>query len=196
MYCERYSANTDNHMYTPGLARTQDEFQQIALLSGANQRTVLSEAYKQSQGFLTWLYTTDMLEEMTRIAPSVIVKAGDEVAGYALTALKETAAIQPELGHTLAHVETLSWKNRPVTGYGYYYMGQICIAHDHRGKGIFDMLYRHHKTVFQPQFELLVTEISASNHRSMKAHLNTGFEIINTHRDHLDEWVVVAWDWT
>lgn len=183
-------------MYTAALASTGEEFRQIAALSRGNLRSVLDEEQKRSEGFLTWEYTEDMLAAMNRIAPNVIVKLDDQVVGYALTALKETASVQAELGPMIEHLETLSWKGKPVPAYRYYMMGQICIDHAHRGKGIFDLLYQHHKTVFLSRFDLLLTEVSTSNHRSLKAHLNTGFTIIDTHHDHLDEWAVVAWNWT
>jgi hypothetical protein len=183
-------------MYTPALAGTEDELKQIAALSRDNLRSVIDEAEKRSQGFLTWEYTENMLAGMTRIAPSVIVKQDEQVVGYALTALKATASVQPELTPMIAHLETLSWKGKPVSTYRYYMMGQICIARAHRGKGVFDLLYGYHRTIFQPRFDLLLTEVSTSNYRSLKAHLNTGFAIIDTHNDHLDEWAVVAWDWS
>jgi hypothetical protein len=182
-------------MYTPALAATDDELKQIAALSRENLRSVMDEEEKRSQGFLTWEYTEDMLAQMTRIAPSVIVKLDEQVVGYALTAFKQTASVHPELEPMIGHLETLSWKGKAVPGYRYYMMGQICIAREHRGKGIFDLLYRYHKTIFGPQFDLLLTEVSTSNHRSLKAHLNTGFTVIDTHHDHLDEWAVVGWDW-
>lgn len=108
--------------------------------------------------------------------------------GYALTAFKESAIFQAETVPMIDHLETLVYNGRLIKEYIYYIMGQICIAKDHRGKGVFDMLYQHHKTVFQPQFELLVTEVSISNLRSLQAHKKLGFQMINTYRDALDEW--------
>ncbi len=74
-------------------------------------------------------------------------------------------------------------------------MGQICIAKVYRGQGLFEQLYNYHKEIYQPQFDLFVTEISTRNHRSLRAHEKVGFKTIHTHRDNLDEWRVVAWDW-
>ena len=74
-------------------------------------------------------------------------------------------------------------------------MGQVCIAKEHRGKGVFEMLYHHHRSVFQLKFDLLITEVSTSNFRSIQAHKKIGFETIDTYRDSLDEWNVVVWNW-
>jgi len=182
-------------MYTVTLATQLSELQQIAALSKENLRFGLSPEEKESQGFITWEYTVESLQQMQAIAPSVIVKYNEQVVGYALTAFKEMVSFQPELVPMIEHLETLSFKDRPMKEYRYYIMGQVCIAKTHRGKGLFEKLYRHHKKVFQPRFEVLVTEVSTSNYRSGKAHRNTGFQTINTFRDAIDEWDVIVWDW-
>jgi hypothetical protein len=43
---------------------------------------------------------------------------------------------------------------------------------------------------------MVVTEISTSNIRSLKAHLKTGFTIVDTHWEEEGEWHVVVWDWS
>jgi RimJ/RimL family protein N-acetyltransferase len=69
------------------------------------------------------------------------------------------------------------------------------VAYDYRGKGAFDMLYSFHRSAFSGQYDLLATEISTSNLRSIRAHLRVGFEVIDRYRDQEDEWEVVVWDW-
>jgi hypothetical protein len=58
------------------------------------------------------------------------------------------------------------------------------------------MLYDKHKEVYSGQYDFLLTEISTRNIRSLIAHEKIGFETIHYHRDHMDEWAVVIWDWT
>lgn len=182
-------------MYTVSLVTCSDELEQIAALSKENLRVHLSAEEKQSQGFVTWEYTLPLLEKLQAIAPAVIVKYEDEVVGYALTALKETAEVMPVLTGMVSHLETLSFHGKPVKDHQYYIMGQICIAKDHRGKGLFDKLYQRHKEVYSSRFNLLVTEVSTSNQRSLQAHKKTGFQTIDTYRDDMDEWNVVVWNW-
>ena len=182
-------------MYSFSLVTKTSELEQIAALSKENLRNDLSVEEKKAQGFITWEYTLPLLEKLHAIAPAVIVKYEEEVAGYALTARKEAAAVLPVLKDMIHHLEPLSFKGKPLSDYRYYIMGQICIAKAHRGKGLFDQLYQHHKKVYQAQYELLVTEISTSNDRSLKAHQNTGFQTIHTYQDTMDEWDVVVWDW-
>lgn len=74
-------------------------------------------------------------------------------------------------------------------------MGQVCIDKDYRGKGLFSMLFQKHKELYSKKYELMVTEIATTNKRSQKAHEKVGFKTIHTHKDALEEWNVVAWDW-
>lgn len=182
-------------MYEAKLVTRIDELKQIAALSAVNLKTVVDEKEKADQGFITWHYSLDLLEKMHKIAPSIIVTLNEEVVGYALVALHETAAVHPDQKLMLEHWATLTYKGKPLANYRYYMMGQICIAKEHRGKGLFEQLYEYHKEVYSHQYEMLLTEISTSNHRSMRAHEKVGFKTINTYRDHMDEWNVVVWEW-
>ena len=74
-------------------------------------------------------------------------------------------------------------------------MGQVCVDKAYRGKGVFDMLYQHHKQVLKDRFDFVVTEISTNNLRSVRAHEKVGFKNIHTYKDAVDEWSVVLWDW-
>jgi ribosomal protein S18 acetylase RimI-like enzyme len=91
--------------------------------------------------------------------------------------------------------DQLIYDNKPLPEYHFYIMGQICIAKEYRGKGLFDMLYEKHKEIFQSKYDFVITEVATRNIRSMRAHIRVGFKIIATYTDELDEWAVVIWDW-
>ena len=182
-------------MYSVSLAKNIIQLQQIAALSKENLRGALTSEEKQSQGFITLEYDLSLLEKLHTIAPAVIVSYKENVVGYALTAFRESAPVMPAINEMISHLQTLSYQGRSLKDYQYYIMGQVCIAKEHRGKGLFDQLYQHHKASFSSRFEMLVTEVSTSNYRSLKAHKNIGFETINTYRDAMDEWDVVVWNW-
>ena len=95
----------------------------------------------------------------------------------------------------LNNLATLTYQGKPMNDYKYYMMGQICIAKEHRGQGLFDQLYEYHRKVNSDQYDILLTEVSTSNHRSLRAHERVGFKTIHTYHDHMDEWNVVVWDW-
>ncbi|WP_276503678.1 GNAT family N-acetyltransferase [Terrimonas pollutisoli] len=183
-------------MHFATLATTTKDLQQILDLQRQNLINHIDESEIKSQGFVTLQHSLKTLEQMNDLAPSVIIKDDSKIVGYALTMLKECRQIIPDLEPMFQLFDSLTWNNRPLNSYSFYVMGQVCIHKDYRGKGLFEQLYLHHKKIYSSKFELFLTEIATRNHRSLRAHEKVGFKTIHTHRDNLDEWAVVGWDWS
>lgn len=177
------------------LVNTIDELRQILDLQQQNLPKNISEEELRSQGFVTFEHSLKILEQFNQLAPSIIVKDDEKVVAYALTVVNEARDIFPPMESMFRLLETLQWKNKPFHQFRYYEMGQVCIAKDYRGKGIFEMLYQQHKKSYSEKYDLLVTKVSTKNHRSLKAHQKVGFETVIIEKDILDEWAVVVWDW-
>jgi GNAT superfamily N-acetyltransferase len=132
---------------------------------------------------------------MHALGPSIVAKDGQAVVGYALTMVTEARAYVPILEPMFQTFSSLVWRERPLSSVDFYVMGQICVADGHRGQGVFDALYQGHRAHYATRFELLVTQISTRNRRSLRAHERVGFTPLRRHRDEVDEWLVVGWDW-
>lgn len=182
-------------MLTTKLVTTGRELEQIAALSQANLVTNLPAETKSREGFVTWLYTPEGLKAIHAVIPSVIVKDGDILAGYALSLSPACVDVYPPMTATDKLISALSYNGQPLKNQKVYYCGQICVAEAYRGQGLVSMLYHFHRQTFSSQFDFLVTEISTANPRSLKAHQKVGFQIIETHVDEMDRWDVVLWDW-
>ena len=182
-------------MIYAALVSTEDELDQIYALNQQNLKLRLSQEERDQEGFVTWLYSIDLLRNMHQLAPSVIVKDEDKVIGYALVALKESSAFHPDLQTMFSNLSKLNYKEKPLFSYSFYCMGQICIDKNYRGKGLVNSLYQKHRQTYSNNFELLITEISVNNKRSQKAHEKIGFKTIYTYPDTIDEWNVVVWEW-
>jgi hypothetical protein len=174
---------------------SKGELEQIFRLQQLNLRTSLQEDEIQTQGFVTLVYPVETLEQIHFLSPSVIIKDGDKVAGYALVVTPDGRYLLPPLGSMFNKLETLSYNGRPVCAYKFYVMGQVCIDKPYRGMGLFEMLYDKHKELFQDHYDIVITDISTMNQRSVRAHERIGFKPIHVYRDELDEWAVVVWDW-
>ncbi len=174
---------------------THNELVQIHNLNQKNLKNNLSEKDRAEQGFVSWLYPLELLEKMHDQMPSIIVKDGDKVVGYALVTIKENTQFHTNLKdmmHTLRHV---MYRDKPLFLYQCYFMGQVCIDKEYRGKNIFSKLFAKHYEVHHNTYELLITEIAATNIRSQKAHEKVGFNTIYTHTFKDEVWNVVVWDW-
>jgi L-amino acid N-acyltransferase YncA len=175
---------------------TPKELQQILELQKRNLKQHISEAEKDEQGFVTMSFSTEMLEKFHSFAPSIIIKDDGKVIAYAIVLLQEGRQSYPGLEPMFINLEKLQWKEKSLYNYKFYVMGQICIDKEYRGIGLFDKLYMKHKEIYQQQYDFIVTTISTSNFRSLKAHKRVGFVPINRFTDPLDEWDVVLWDWS
>jgi GNAT superfamily N-acetyltransferase len=171
------------------------ELEQILALQRDNLIASVTPEEMKEQGFVTVSHTFDMLQQMHNLAPSIIIKDGDNVVAYALVMLREFRNLVPALEPMFDNFDSVEWNGKPLKDQSFYVMGQVCVDKAYRGQGLFDKLYQAHKDVYSGQYDVLVTEIATRNHRSLRAHERVGFKIINTHRDELDEWAVVGWDW-
>ena len=174
---------------------TQKDLEQIEVLNQQNLKKNLSDKEILQEGFVSWFYSMDLLKKMHNLAPSIIVKDENEVIAYALVTLKEASAFHNDLKVMIDNLQSVIYKGKPLMLYHFYLMGQVCIHKNYRGKGVFSLLYQEHKKVYHPKYELLVTEISTNNIRSLKAHEKVGFRNIYTYHDNMDEWNVVVWNW-
>lgn len=174
---------------------TRDEIIQVHKMNQLYLRSNLSQQVQEEEGFVSWLYPVSLLQQMHSIAPGIIVKDDETVVGYALVTPIEASSFHPDLKILIDNLEMIDYKNKLLSSYSYYVMGQVCIDKEYRGKGIFNMLFQKHKQLYSSVYELLVTEISTKNVRSQKAHEKVGFVTIHTYSDALDEWNVVVWDW-
>jgi ribosomal protein S18 acetylase RimI-like enzyme len=183
-------------MFLTGPVQDHSELRQILDLQQLYLRGKSSRSEEKEQGFLTVIHDFDALLCMHSLEPSVIVKENQTLAGYALVMARECGKLIPELMSMFKNFDLIEYQNKPVNEYSFYVMGQVCVAKPYRGQGVFDMLYGEHRNLYKKKYDFIVTEISTSNHRSLRAHERVGFKPIYQFRDEIDEWLVVLWDWT
>lgn len=163
---------------------TPEEVLQILDLQEKNLATSLSAETIASQGYVTVRHDPAVLQRMNETAPAVIAKIGDRVVGYAIVMPREFAPDVPILEPMFEMLNSLSWKNKPLRGNPrWFVMGQICIAEDYRGAGIFDGLYLKMKEVYRLKYDFTVTEVAERNTRSMRAHERVGFQTLHVYPD-------------
>lgn len=182
-------------MLSTGTVITSSDLQQILDLQEINLINNISDTEIKSEGFVTMHHTMEVLQKMHDLSPSIVIKDENKIVGYALVMLRECRQLVPGLESMFAIFDHLQWNNKPLNDQRFYVMGQICISKEYRGKGLFEMLYEGHKKKFSNDFDCIITEISMRNPRSLRAHERVGFKTVHTHKDELDEWAIVLWDW-
>jgi RimJ/RimL family protein N-acetyltransferase len=175
--------------------RDDADLEAIMALQEDNHVARVSPDEARAQGFVTVTHTLDVLRAMHALGPSIVAYAEERLAGYALTMAPAARLLLPILEPMFRVFETLTFRGVPLTASRYYVMGQVCVAKAHRGKGVFDALYRGHREHNGERFDLLVTEVAMRNARSMRAHARVGFEVLHRYRDETDDWAILGWPW-
>ncbi len=175
---------------------TKIDLKGINQLNQANlKKNIQDESIITSEGYVSWEYPLALLQKIHDFHPSVVAIAEEKVVGYALILPKEARNDHPEFHLVLQKLDRIIYKQKPLASYNYYGMGQVCVASSHRGKGVFRKLFEAHKNHMQKKYDFVVTTISVTNTRSIRAHQRIGFKTIHEFDDHFGNWIVVLWDW-
>ena len=176
---------------------TEADVQGILELQARNLPAVLSAETMRSQGFVTVRHDPAVLQRMNEADPSIIAKAGGQVVAYALVMRREFAADVPVLLPLFETLSALSWCGAPLrVDPRWFVMGQICVAEEYRGTGVFDRLYQTMSDTYRGRYDFTVTEVAERNTRSLRAHERVGFRILHTyaHAKTGEIWHVIVMD--
>ena len=177
-------------LYT--VSETEDDLRGILELQRANLPQAVSKEEAQSQGFVTVEHDIDLLRRMQDPYPHIIAKEGARIIGYALVMLREMREDIPVLIPMFAQIDAIVFQGRPLNAWPYCVMGQICIDKQHRGSGVFAGLYKTMYQRLKDDFDMVVTEVSARNMRSLRAHQKVGFIELKTYSSDTDRWIILG----
>ena len=176
---------------------TPGEVSEILELQAANHPSALTPETMVREGFVTVRHDSSVLRRMNEETPAIVAKAAGRVIAYALVMPRSFAPHVPILRSLFERLDRLSWKGTPLRDNPRWFVtGQICVAEGHRGKGIFDGLYRTMAERYGDRFDFTVTDVATRNARSLRAHERVGFRALEvfTDTDTGEEWNVIALD--
>lgn len=168
----------------------------ILELQKQNLKINLTDNAISKQGFVTVHHTLEQLQQLNAIEKHVIAKDGDKIIGYVLAMTPKSQSNIPILIPMFKIFGETYFNGKAITTYNYLVVGQVCIDQMYRGQGIFDRCYNAYKECFKAKYDFAITEIAATNLRSLSAHKRVGFNEIATYTapDQV-EWKIVVWNW-
>ncbi|SEB56042.1 Acetyltransferase (GNAT) family protein [Maribacter dokdonensis] len=166
-------------------ATTKEELIQILSLQQMNLKSAVSDLEMQQEGFVTVHHNLDVLTRMNNACPHIIAKDGDKVVGYALSMTDDFKDEISVLRPMFTELENINIQN-------FITMGQICVAKTHRKMGVFRGLYNAMKKASHPKYDAIITEVDATNSRSLGAHYAVGFEKICTYHSLGQNWELIS----
>ncbi len=182
-------------MYQLELTDAPADLERILALQHVYHSSNVASGEWGTQGFLTMAYTLDQLLRMKGPYRHVVARSDGAVVGYALVMLKESAGLFPFLAPMFEVIEASTFNSVALKNSRYFVMGQVCVDRAFRGQGVFRALYQQLKAQMQADFEVVATEVSNQNHRSLAAHQRVGFRAIAGADEAVSPWRVMAWDW-
>ncbi|MEM6379009.1 MAG: GNAT family N-acetyltransferase [Bacteroidota bacterium] len=177
-------------------AQDPSELQGILDLQVINLKQSLSAKKRQAEGFLTVKYDFEFLDLMHQQQGHIVTIDQGKVVAYALSMPKLLGVAISILDPMFERLDKLHYRGQALNQSTYYIMGQVCIAENYRGQGIFQQLYQGHKDCFQNDFDYCITMVSIKNRRSIRAHQKVGFKTIHAFSDKTDDWEIILWDWS
>jgi GNAT superfamily N-acetyltransferase len=183
-------------MITYTTSKTKDELAQILALQKQNLAVGLSADQIKAQGFVTVSHSFEDLYKLNELEAHVIAKDNDRVVAYVLAMTARSRFDIPILLPLFESFEEVHYQHKKIASYNYMVVGQVCVAADYRGQGVFDACYAAYKSYFKDKYDFAITEIATRNQRSLHAHKRVGFETIHTYvAPDGEEWNIVLWKW-
>ncbi|MEN1761107.1 GNAT family acetyltransferase [Anoxynatronum sibiricum] len=153
----------------------------ISALQQLYHVSTISDADKPD-GFVTTLFTEEQFRGLIETENGLAIACdGDQVVGYAMAASWDYWSAWPLFQHMIQDLPETEYMGRILSVENSYQYGPICIHKDYRGTEVLPNLYEFSRTQMHKRFPILITFISQTNARSLKAHTEKlGLEIIKT----------------
>lgn len=177
------------------IAKDIEDLKGIKLLQQQNLKQNLTAAEAAEEGFVTAEYSLGYLQQMHNESPSVIARDNHIIAGYALATTKEVGMQHDLLSDLFTTIDKLTYRSYPLKNSAYIVVGQLCVARDYRGTGLAQKMYDAFRRMYEDKFDYCITDVAESNPRSLKAHLKSGFRVIDVLNYGGTTWNVILWDW-
>jgi GNAT superfamily N-acetyltransferase len=163
------------------------ELRQILKLQQANLPKNITTEDKVTQGFLTVEHSFELLKQMNEVCKHTIALAENQIVGYALS-------MHPSFGDKIPVLKPMLVEIKKVVPLdcNYIIMGQVCIAKNYRGKGIFRGLYKAMKKFLPTNVDKIITEVDTKNIRSITAHHSVGFRELKRYVADEKEWSLIV----
>ena len=150
-------------------ARPQD-YSAILQLQNANFIANLS-AEEREEGFLSAQFSAEQTAQIAEDLGTMVALVDHRVGGFLCAFRKEFDTGSPVIAKMLNSYDRLRFDGRPLSAFRSYIYGPVCIAREHRRRGLLRGLYEAQKADLAGQFEVGVAFVARNNPHSLSAHV-------------------------
>ena len=137
----------------------------------ANQHTYqhLAEA-DRAGGFLTGSFSAPALAAMLASVPGQVAWHEDELVGFIVNSRLPPERYPPLVQQIIALLPTLTYRQRALAEYRWFFYGPVLVQPAHRGQGLLRRLFRASQQALAGRFELGIAFIARENAASLTLH--------------------------
>ncbi len=142
-----------------------------AIAALANQHTYqyLAEA-DRAGGFLTGSFSAPALAAMLSSVPGQVAWHEGELAGFIVNSRLPPARYPPLVQEIIARLPALTYRQRALAEYRWFFYGPVLVQPAHRGQGLLRRLFEASQRALAGKFELGIAFIARENAVSLKLH--------------------------
>jgi len=147
-----------------------EDYATILQLQSANYITNLSDE-ELKEGFLSAQFTLEQTAQIAEDLGTMVAVVDQELAGFLCAFRREFDTGSPVIAKMLDSYDRVTFEGRPLNSFNSYIYGPVCIAREHRRRGLLRGLYEAQKRDLAGRFEVGVAFVSRSNPHSLQAHV-------------------------
>ena len=147
-----------------------EDYPAILRLQSANYIANLSDE-ERKDGFLSAQFTLEQTAQIAEDLGTMVAVVDNRLAGFVCAFRREFDTGSPVIAKMLDSYDRVTFEGRPLNSFNSYIYGPVCIAREHRRRGLLRGLYEAQKRDLAGRFEVGVAFVSRSNPHSLQAHV-------------------------
>ncbi len=174
---------------------TKKDLIEIKKLQESNLHKNLTPGQKEKEGFVSVETNLSQLEKINKDIGILVVEEDNKIIAYEMPLGLCHAEKIPLLIPFINRILNLKYQGINLSKYKIGIEGQICISKNYKGKGIAEKLHTEFIKLLKPKYDLILTEVSSQNPRSLHVHTKKlGLQILEQYSAEGKEWYVLLQD--
>ena len=171
----------------------REDLSAIRRLQEKNLFSKVSDTIKAKEGFVSLETDIPLLSKINRQIGIIVAEFNGKIVGYELPLPIPLAKKMPFLVPLVKRYMRLKFNRKPLLKYKTILEVQICIDKSHKGKGVAEKMHKAFLELLNGKYQLLVTEVSDLNQRSLKAHTQKlGLSVLETYSADEKKWYILV----
>lgn len=151
-------------------AARPEDYGAILRLQALNYIGNLTEA-QRAEGFLSAQFSREQIAAVATDLGIAVAVTANELAGCLCAFRREFEHGSAVVARMLESYDDARLQGRPLSAYDSYIYGPVCIAREHRRRGLLRGLYEFQKNELAGRFDAGVALVARANRHSMQAHV-------------------------